>query len=493
MQTLRYVSAVAPGRPRRTAAGDGRNERGATRLSVEAIRDAAAFSLLRDEWNALAFQAEVTPFQTFEWLFHWWNYFGEDHARTPHILLFRDRRTLAGIVPLFLEVTDLLGKRVWSRLRFMGCGVTGRYSRGALSKAGPSDFLDSIIHPSYRSVVPREFARYLDEHPSVYDDIELEHLPGESSVLAGLPAELHARKIRCSARLTETAPRLEPPATLPDYLEGLRPHVRRKLNQARRAISETPGGSIERADSLESLNRLFRELVALHQARWNHLGYPGLFFLPGFGEFQEAVLREFWNRGWIWCEGVRLEGKLRAVRLGFAFHGRLYDYLSGFDDRPPWSKSRPGLALLLSMVEYSVQRSLSSLEFLRGTEEYKFEMTSRSTRNSTLWAIRPGSRRSYRRLVRGIIGGMLAVRRQLSIERSLLDVQRRIQDVPLPAVLAYVRFRLKTLRAKFHLPPIKGTKGPSGHRTDDADESGNGIREDHHRESLRGVQHAGKQ
>ena len=59
----------------------------------------------------------------------------------------------------------------------------------------------------------------------------------------------------------------------------------------------------------------------------------------------------------------------------------MYDYLSGFDDNSPAAKRRPGIAILLAMMDEAFARGIGVIDFLRGDEPYKFEMTAAVNQN----------------------------------------------------------------------------------------------------------------
>lgn len=63
------------------------------------------------------------------------------------------------------------------------------------------------------------------------------------------------------------------------------------------------------------------------------------------------------------------------------YNGRYYDYMSGYDDDSPSAKHRPGIGLLLDLVEDSLELPVESIELLRGDEGYKYDFTNLSLNN----------------------------------------------------------------------------------------------------------------
>lgn len=88
---------------------------------IAIVRERAGFEALEPEWNALFERAGRSEqmFQTFNWLWHWSNYFCAEEAADLAIVTVRRAGMLIAIVPLVVERT--LGLR---QLSFMGAPVS---------------------------------------------------------------------------------------------------------------------------------------------------------------------------------------------------------------------------------------------------------------------------------------------------------------------------------------------------------------------------------
>ncbi|HTK82628.1 MAG TPA: GNAT family N-acetyltransferase [Bacteroidota bacterium] len=414
--------------------------------TVEVIRDVEKFSSYRDQWNSIAEQSSATIFQTHEWLFLWWKHLGTGGNRTLHTLIVRNKQLIVGIIPLFLEVYNVFGFRLYKRLRLLGSGVADRYSYTAISESGPSDFLDFIALPQFQSLVAEAFVNYIGDHPFICDEILFENIPDESIVKKDLLPWMDAADIRYEIRRTDICPRLITPSSVEQFLRRVHPSVRRRLLQAQKAFSR---GSIYELETMtsEKLPGAFRDLVELHQQRWNRLGYPGVFHDTRFRDFQQDVLQAFWNNGWIWFKSLRTGSVRIASRMGFKFNDRIYDYLSGFDDHPPWSKLRPGLALLLTMIEDAVASKSICVELLRGNEQYKFELTSEFVTNSNIRFFTSNGTRTLRSAVFHMSLWFEYSICQFSKQRLLFRVQYREHGLPV-SIFHYVSFQCAKLNNK---------------------------------------------
>jgi CelD/BcsL family acetyltransferase involved in cellulose biosynthesis len=410
--------------------------------SLEIVRDVKEMEMLRQEWDSLCTRTPSTVYQSFDWLYLWWKHFGNDTNRTLHIVVVRIDKRISGIFPLILETKQLFGIKVNSVLRFLGCGVRSSHTRGLFDHYSPSDFLDAIIDPAFASQTVRAFISHLTENSTLWDELLLEEISDDSIFRKELTSQLEEKKIGYSIRKSDICPRLNAPASMKEYLSSLSSGVRRRFSQARKLESETSSASIESIGSAQELDTYLSELITLHQSRWNALGYVGAFSDARFVGLQKDILHAFYAHDRIWFKRVRIDGATVASRMGFKFNEKLYDYLSGFSDQMASSKIRPGLALLLSMIEDASAWQYQTVEFLRGAEPYKFELTSVYTSLAHVYLANPGAGKSIRHHVAWMLKLYESVRYRFLLEFLTLGVHYKQYGIPV-FLIRYLNFRLK--------------------------------------------------
>jgi CelD/BcsL family acetyltransferase involved in cellulose biosynthesis len=85
---------------------------------IEVIDNVQDFATLDKEWEDLYRNSPLaTPFQSWAWLYSWWEYYGEGYRLC--LVLVRDEGLLVGLIPLMLERRGGFG-----RLLFVGTGLT---------------------------------------------------------------------------------------------------------------------------------------------------------------------------------------------------------------------------------------------------------------------------------------------------------------------------------------------------------------------------------
>jgi CelD/BcsL family acetyltransferase involved in cellulose biosynthesis len=113
------------------------------RLDTAILRNKRDFAALEEEWDDLYCRSALaTPFQSWAWLYSWWEHYGEDHELL--LITVRDGGLLVGLVPLMLQ--RRLG---FGRLLLIGTGST--------------DYLDMLTRDGWEQEVAGAGGRALKE------------------------------------------------------------------------------------------------------------------------------------------------------------------------------------------------------------------------------------------------------------------------------------------------------------------------------------------
>src|SRR5215212_5619705 len=103
-------------------------------LDVSIVKDPRAFAVLEEEWEDLHRNSPLaTPFQSWAWLYSWWDFYGEDYELRL-VTMRDDTGLLVGLAPLMLERRGGVG-----RLLFLGAGLAGAgspYDHDLLARRG---------------------------------------------------------------------------------------------------------------------------------------------------------------------------------------------------------------------------------------------------------------------------------------------------------------------------------------------------------------------
>jgi CelD/BcsL family acetyltransferase involved in cellulose biosynthesis len=124
--------------------------------------------------------------------------------------------------------------------------------------------------------------------------------------------------------------------------------------------------------TLQSLDQLLGALFELHGARWRQRGLPGVLDDEHIRAFHHDVAKRMLAAGALRMYAMRIDERIVAIFYGFAHHGTVFYYLSGYD---------PDLEKLSHAIDEAVRAADHTFDFLRGAEEYKYSWGAKDRMN----------------------------------------------------------------------------------------------------------------
>lgn len=301
------------------------------------IDSPAELEALASEWSELWQRSpNATPFQSPMWLLPWWRCYGSDDLS---VFVTRDASgRLTALAPLYI-VRD------------------GDESLGMLLGTGNSDYLDILgddAAPLLGALRERDCQMW-----------DLQQLRPTSPLLtASMPGGLSDNVMehdRCP---------LLPIDGAGDELQNLiSTHFRKKIRYYRRALAREGPVTVESANA-DNLDALLAALYALHAARWERRGLPGVLADDVVQQFHCDAARRMLAAGALRMYATRIGDRIVAIFYGFAHAGTVYYYLSGYD--PELEKLSIGTLIVAHAIEQAVRDGAATFDFLRGAEEYKY-------------------------------------------------------------------------------------------------------------------------
>lgn len=304
-----------------------------TNCNVAIVNDEAGLSVLEPEWHDLwERDPAATPFQSPAWLVPWVRTFaGPDWL----VATMRRRGRLMAVLPLFC-VDDVHGRRLMS----MGAGI--------------SDYGDGVFDPE----VGCEEASMLITALRDWHAIELLQVPLESPLLRA-PAPEGWSDCRRSAEPCPVMP-------LPTVLSR---HMRQNLRYYRRRV-ERSGIEHASTSSGDAALTLLEGLFALHGARWQTRGSPGVLAEDKIRSFHRQAVPALADAGLLRMHVLHRRGMPVAVGYILTAKVRAYDYITGFN--PDLAALGLGTVLIGCTIEAAVEEGAREFDFLRGREDYKY-------------------------------------------------------------------------------------------------------------------------
>lgn len=315
---------------------------------------------LCQRWQALCDRCPAsTPFQRPDWLLPWLRWLG---AAEPWILTVHADEKLVGLVPLFLYRREQHdgGERV---LALMGAGV--------------SDQLGLLLDPEHERPALASILDQLGARRADWDVCELDEQHLGSPLASGAPARDGWLAVAPGWTVTSArqsvCPLLELPARVEQLAERVPARHLQRFEQYRRRARREGALRLERAGQgadTGDRERLLDELFRLHALRWQRQGQPGVLAQPHLRAFHGQVSEAFAGRDALALYGLWLDDRLLACWYGFREGRTLCFYLSGFD--PAAAHLGPGTLIVGMVIEDAIARGVTRLDFLRGSERYKY-------------------------------------------------------------------------------------------------------------------------
>jgi len=289
-------------------------------------------------WALYRADPHATPFQSPAWVEAWWRHLGSGE-RVDVVARDEAGRALAAL-PCFVWNED-----AERRLAPLG--------------AGNSDYCDALVDPGVADAPARLWAALERER---WDALWWPDLREGSALLGALPAGW-----RVEEEAHETCPVLAIPAD-GDVLGALSRSRRRKIVHDRNR-AEALGGVETRLAEPHELEEALDALFALHAARWQAAGEPGVLAEERTRAFLREAADGLAAAGLLRVAVVRHGGAIVAVLLGFCDGRRGYSYINGTAFVPGQSF---GTLAFGRMIEAAAAEGARAFHFLRGEEPYKY-------------------------------------------------------------------------------------------------------------------------
>jgi CelD/BcsL family acetyltransferase involved in cellulose biosynthesis len=331
-------------------------------LRVEIVHELSALARMRSEWDALLDASDAGPFNAWEWLYPWCRRIAPE--RRPLILTARDRTgRLVGLMPLGFELRHVLGRQV-GRLSFLGETHIG------------SDYLDVVARRGMEEAVTRAFAHGLREMHGGWDVLDLTDLREDSLTVKVLRETFPEMDVRVTERYVCPYESFTPGEAFDAFLKrtGRRDNYLRR----RKWLEKQEGYRIERTEAPGALAGPMTDFFRLHSARWAVDGGSQGIKGKGVESFHRDATQFLAERGRLRLYTMKVGGQAVASVYGILHRDTFIYFQSGYD--PAWRNRSVGLVLVGETFKDAIESGLTEYDFLRGTETYKSDWTTKQRR-----------------------------------------------------------------------------------------------------------------
>ncbi len=319
-----------------------------TEKQIRLITSTKEFESLHNQWNSLLDQNHIkSAILTWEWLFAWWTVFGE--KKQLWIVTVWENENLVGIAPLMLEKRKKNGLPLKT---LCSLGAPTNDIGGYLVRKQDNDVLTAIND-------------YILHQKLEWDLFELNEFKHDSFEIAP------TRKIFQTSNLllideTNEHYHVSVEGNWDEYYESLSKKFRKNLRRAQRNSQKLGDVEIRHYKGNEIRWEIFEDMIEVNC----HANFPRVCDSKKEQAFLEKLHKT--ASQWLTVYLLYADGKPIAYEYGFLYNNRLEDWRAGFDTRIDPSISI-GKFMALNILQDAFDNSLSEVDFMRGSHDYKRE------------------------------------------------------------------------------------------------------------------------
>lgn len=150
----------------------------------------------------------------------------------------------------------------------------------------------------------------------------------------------------------------------------------------RRKIKQWGEIRVEWAEKIEDAERIYGELIDMHQARWQGIGMPGSFSSERFRQFHWEMIQSFLKTDRVSLVRVSALGTTIGCVLSYIERNSLLFYQMGANLNH--SRLSPGMVAIYFAMEEAARRGFGKFDFLAGYGEHKRRLS--TGKNRLVWA-----------------------------------------------------------------------------------------------------------
>jgi CelD/BcsL family acetyltransferase involved in cellulose biosynthesis len=317
---------------------------------------------LREAWNDLLMKsASDTVFLTWEWMYTWWECFGE--GKNLFVIVAEDEGVIVGIAPFQITRARYFGIRALTHLEFLGTtGVITEYPDLIIQQGREHELVSAIITFICKSTLE-------------WDVLNLVSMRQDSLNLKLIRESWEDKGIQYWEYSSSISPYIELPASIDEYILSLSKNFRSKIKYYRKRLEKSRIVKISETTGKNTIADDFAVIMQLHQKRWEEKGGAGSFAQSRvrFLKFHNSIIHRFFENRWLYLLQLIVDGVPTASQYNFIYHNTVYCHSPGFD--PDWAQYNVGSVLQMLAIEDSVRKGAKEFDLLRGSEQYKYNWT----------------------------------------------------------------------------------------------------------------------
>ncbi|MCP4141125.1 MAG: GNAT family N-acetyltransferase [Chloroflexi bacterium] len=319
-----------------------------TNIHIRRISEREEFRKLKDSWDALLAQNHrQSSFITWEWLFSWWEIYGQKDQLWL-VTAWQDEE-LVGIIPL-----------ARNKERIKGINFRTLESLGS-----PQRDVSAILVKNMDEKIITAMAEYLLAQKKQWDTVVLAYYTQNDPVLNALRLAFQKAGYEGVDKFSEQF-YLPLAGDWPSFHATLSRNFRKNLRRATSSAKKKGIVSLKHYKGKAANWPIFEKIVALNQ----YGNFPIIYNSQKEQEFHKKLLEVMQEKAIFDIFLLYIDDKLVAYEYGFTYGQRYESWRAGYDTRYDPKVSSGKLLAQLS-IEKSFELGYQEVDFLRGDEPYK--------------------------------------------------------------------------------------------------------------------------
>jgi hypothetical protein len=223
------------------------------------------------------------------------------------------------------------------------------------------------------------FLKYL-QHQNNWDYFKINDVPETSSIIELLNNNRHTLP-KSEITPGEICAYITIPESIEDFLANI--PFRKSLRKGLRNLEKDHGKvELKAYYELGSLDDTMKFFFDLHQKNWTARKEPGAFSSQKTRDIYMDRAKLFEEKGWFALDFLTVNDIPVAAKYSIKYKQKLSACLSGFD--PKYASYSVGKLLLIKVIEKCIKEEIKEYDFMKGDESYKFSLTNKYRRNSSI-------------------------------------------------------------------------------------------------------------
>jgi len=338
----------------------------AEQLAASVVREAARtrpirFSVEQDlgaverDWRAFEAGAELTVFQTFDWLSTWQRHIGSRTGVRPAIVVARDAEGILFILPLATRDRAFIRELTW-----LGSELCD-YNAPLLA----SDFSGRCGGAAFADLWAEIAALLQSDARHRFDVVQFTNMPAmvgsQPNPMLALGVVVHPS----GAYATRLGDDWES-----FYASKRSSTTRRRDRTKRKRLGEFGEVRLVNPQRVDDILAALDVLMQQKAHQFARMGVGNLFAKPGHADFYCALASDPLTRPLAHVSCLEVGPTPAAVNLGLIWRGCYYHLLASYDDGER-ARFGPGAAHLHDLLKLAIERGLTVFDFTVGDEPYK--------------------------------------------------------------------------------------------------------------------------